>query len=607
MGFKKVIIGGIIGILVGVTCVYGSDIDSNSIAGVDTDPAISVETDVDEERGNIDFSIRNDSDSEMRDVCVITDEDSSIIPYKYVYDVGEIESGFTIKNTLGVSTIDNDKIKNLAVSVGGYKGTRELGSVICICIIFILISILFSVLSNRKSFWIIIGLVLIIASCGITFIFYSFEKRNVEEYKPGRVGKNYSMDVTVPYDGENLEFTLKYNQDDVVYKSVESTEEIDFGTRYEYDSDVACSDKPKVKVKGVKGKKKVVSTVKYINGEKVDSFVNTTEVIENPKDQVLIQGTKTTIDIVNIDAKKEYVPDDTMKVGDYKLLTDFEVAKGNVGKKEITYTWDSDKEEVVKSEKVTKEPGVNRWKAGSLVVREEIDRAKTKYVPAKDKPVGWENVVIKSEDGVRTTVYKTEVSEKTGKPIDSSDLTYYTTLETEPVNGVVEKGVLKTRNIVTSMNVEFKKDKNKWDNYKKVKKKGKDKIEEVTSIMKLDKDTGEVLGTVEKELSRKVIQKPVKQIVVVGTKEPKWVEEKIATEVINYSTEYKVDKTLKGNEEKVEVKGENGRLITTQLIAVDENGDKIVSYEPKVVEENALQKPVNEVIRVSPESDKLEK
>ena len=48
-----------------------------------------------------------------------------------------------------------------------------------------------------------------------------------------------------------------------------------------------------------------------------------------------------------------------------------------------------------------------------------------------------------------------------------------------------------------------------------------------------------------------------------------------------------------------------GRLYTTQLVAVDEKGNKIEGYEPKIVEKDALVDPVDEIIEVAEDSDLL--
>lgn len=598
---KVVIFSIITYILCSSVVVFASEIDSNSIAGTEVAPSISVVGNY--ENGKIEFKISNNSDSDMRDVYLIS-PDSDIVFDKYIISLGKIGVGDEREYILDSFNIKSSKLSNIIKELGGYVWFENIFVVVVISLV--LLAVCFFCRKHESRKYIIAVSVIMIVFCSLSS-YYGYKQNRIVKYTPGKEGKNYTMTVEVPNKGKEILFDLKYTQDDVVYKTEENTEYIDFDTEYEYDPDIACSDKPIVKEKGLKGIKKVVSTVKYVNGEKVDSFIESEDTVKEPERQLEIQGTKTTIDLVNIDAKREYVEDESMKVGDYKLITDLSTAKNNTGKKEVKYTWDASKKRVVKSEKVTKEPGVNRWKAGCLVVREEITNANTRYVAVEDKPVGWSNTIKQSKIGVKTTVYKTKISPETGKPVDENDLSYYTTLKTEPVSGRVEVGVLKEEDVVTDRGTKYQKDKSKWDNYENVVTDGQDKIERVTSIMKLDQKTGVVSDIVEKEVSRKVTQKEIKRVIVVGTKKPEWIEEKIATEQVKYNTIYKPDKTLSGDETVVAVKGENGRLITTQLVAVDEKGNKIQSYEPKIVEENALQKPIDEVIMVSPDSKLLQK
>lgn len=84
-------------------------------------------------------------------------------------------------------------------------------------------------------------------------------------------------------------------------------------------------------------------------------------------------------------------------------------------------------------------------------------------------------------------------------------------------------------------------------------------------------------------------------------------KKKIANDQVQFNTIYKEDKSLKGETQVVERKGEFGRLITTQLVAVNENGDKLDIYKPRVLKEDELVKPVDEIIRVSSESNLLKK
>ncbi len=580
---------------------FAADIDNNSIEGVETDPNIVVESNY--SKGEISFKITNNSDSDMRDVYLVN-KHSKLVLDEYITDLGKIGTGDSREFSIGVQDIKSNQLASLAENLGGFRWFENIFVVVIISIVLLIICFL-GRKSKSKKLIIFVSITMIVFCSLVSY--RSFKHNRVTDCKLGDTGKNYTRSFDVSCNDSLVSFDLKYNQDDIVYKTVENTEYINFDTEYEYDSNVACSDKPKIKEKGIKGIKRVISTVKYKNGQKVNSSVEFEEVLNEPKNQIEVQGTKTTIDLVNIEANREYIEDDSMKVGDYKLITDLLTAKSNIGKKEIKYVWDKDKKEVVKSEKVTKQPGTNRWKAGSLVVREEITKANTRYIAVEDKPVGWQNIVKQSKNGVKTTVYKTKISSKTGKPVDENDLSYYTTLKTEPVNGRVEIGVLKEEKVITDRGVRYKKDKSKWNNFENVTTEGQDKIEVVKSIMDMDQETGVILDTVKKEVSREVAQEEIKKVIVIGTKKPEWIEEKIATDQVKYNTIYKPDKRLSGDEKVIEINGENGRLVTTQLVAVDEKGNKIESYKPKIIEENALQKPIDEVIRVAPDSELLQK
>lgn len=439
-----------------------------------------------------------------------------------------------------------------------------------------------------------------------TLCMVTYSGIDMSEYKEMNTGINCYSTVNVNVDGNKNTFYIKYNQDEITYETTEHDEELDYKTKYEYDSSIACTDKPKIKTIGLKGTKHVITTTKYRNG-KVDTSSDEETITVEPQSQVVVQGTRTTVEIQNIEANKEYIPDDTMKVGDFKLVTDVQVAKSNVGKKEVTYTWNKSKNEVESSEVVTKEPGTNTWKAGTLVTVEKVLKANTEYVIRKDKPVGWENVVDETIDGVKTTIYKTEIDKKTGEPVKGNELEYYATRLKEPVDGKKEVGVLKEENVTTERDTVYEKDPEKLDNEETVSVEGKDKIEKVTSIMKFDTEKGKVTDEVEKEISKELVQEPEARVIVQGSKEPTWLEEKSATEYVQYNIIYVADDSLKGDESVVEKEGKLGRLVTTRLIAVDENGDRLTSYEPKIIEENALSKPEDEIVHVAPDSKYLNK
>ena len=106
------------------------------------------------------------------------------------------------------------------------------------------------------------------------------------------------------------------------------------------------------------------------------------------------------------------------------------------------------------------------------------------------------------------------------------------------------------------------------------------------------------VGSQEPKVTEEVIKKPVNQVIEVGTKivKPWKPVEDIATKTtkkeveIPFETERKENSELPKGEERVVVKGENGKKIVT-TVTVGEKG------EPKVTEE-VIKKPVNEVIEV---------
>lgn len=74
-------------------------------------------------------------------------------------------------------------------------------------------------------------------------------------------------------------------------EEVTTTKSLDFKTVYKKTSSLKKGE-TKVKTKGVKGKKEVVSQITKVNGEKTSSKVVSSEVVKQPKDKVVLQGTK---------------------------------------------------------------------------------------------------------------------------------------------------------------------------------------------------------------------------------------------------------------------------------------------------------------------------
>lgn len=592
----KYCIAGLLFLFFSCICVHASDLseDNNYVLNKSVEPDINVTAECKE--NIITFSITNNSSELMNNVHLLSKNTNKMVSDEVCKNLGSIKNNNSITTSIKVKDMGSYS-RSLSVKLGGYYNFY-IAIIVLVCIVLVL----FVKFSKNSNIRVSSGSILFIV---VVIIFLVAHVITKDTYQSLDSGNNYTRTLKVNSGkGYELEYYIKYNQDEVTYSTTEKDESIEFDVDYEYDEDAPCTDKPIVKSKGKMGKKHVVTTTKYRNGKKEDVSVEET-VIRNPENQIEVQGTKTTIEIQNIDAKKEYIPDDTMKVGDFKLATSLSKAKDNVGKKEVTFKWNKNTKKVEPSEKVTKKPGTNIWKAGCLVVKEKIIKSETKYIAREDKAVGWENILKESKNGVRTTVYKTDINKKTGKPKKGIELEYYTTLEEKPINGEKEVGVLLEEEVVTEREVVYTEDDTKWNNEEIVLAEGQDKIEKVIKIMKLNTKKGTISDTVVREVSRELVQNAIGKEVVKGTKEPNWVEEKKATGQVKYNTIYVPDSSLSGDEQQVEVKGEMGRFITTQLIAVDEGGNRILSYKPKVLEEDSLQKPIDEVVRVAPDSSLL--
>lgn len=571
-------------------------IDANSISGDQIDPTVIIKSKV--KGSTVKIEIDNLSGDYMRNVHLICKDSNRLIPYEMTNNIGEISDGKSITISKTLDSIGHGYIHQMALNVGGTRVLRGLlfAGIIGMCLTF-------GVLLWRKSdgVW-IAGLVLAMTAGGLV-IAYRLQC-NPEVYAASKVGNNYVRVINLKVEGYEETFYLKYNQDTLEYKTEEKDVEIPFETEYEYDEEKPCTDEQEVLQEGESGLKHVVSTVAYRNGKRSESD-DVETVTKEPVAEKVKQGTKTTIEIQNIEAKKSYVPDDTMKVGDFKLNIGVSDVKSNIGKKKVTYRWNKATNKLMESEEVTKEPGTNIWKAGTLVTRVSTQKATTKYDLREDQPVGWTNVISESKDGITTTLYKTEINTETGKPLDLEELQYYATLEEKPVNGETEVGVLSVEDITSPIKEEVTYDDSKWDNVSEIVEQGQSKIERISSVMKFDENTGLVSNEIDHEVSREVVQEAVKQVVVKGTKQPNWVEQKVATDQVMYNTQYVADDSLSGDDQRVVVEGKMGRLVTTQLIAVDDDGNIIPSYDPKVLVQDELIKPTDRVVHVAPDSNLL--
>lgn len=542
-------------------------------------------------------SITNTSEEDMKNTALLFSKENRYSVANNYKDLGTIKSGETEYLDVTVMNVGHGILNNFCDAVGGTAyGLSFIGVSV------VVIAIYFGRLIYRKkkgkkgkgsTIAFTIAGVTIILACGVLL-------RNVPEYQPLDEGQNYIRDIKETYNDEDLLFELKYNQDIIEEKVSSKEEPIDFDVEYTYDENKPVTEENEVVSEGQEGVQIVTTTTVYRNG-KVDSTTKDTYVTQEPVAQKEIQGTKTTIQIENIVAKRVYIPDDTMYLGESNLESTVEEAEENLGKKEVTYTWNEEKEEIESSEKVTKEPGTNIWRAGTKVERVTTIDPTVTYTPVDTMEVGTRNVIEEAIPGSITTTYTTQINEKTGKEVSNPQYTYVGSERVEPENGSVEVGVLLTKDETTPCEIEYEYDDAKWDNYEQVIEEGQDQIETVTSIMQLDTETGQVTDQVVEEVSRETKQEAKPEKRLVGSKEPQWIEEKIMTDELQYNTVYQEDKTgiLQGDEQRVIQQGENGSLYTTQLVACDEEGNKIEGYEPRNVSTDTVVKPVDEIILVA--------
>lgn len=558
--------------------------------------------------GVVHIAIENTSKEDVKNLSVVYDDSNSLASYQRLYEIGTVPSGETRYYDLATIRLGNGIFRTISDGVGGFRYLMLLIPVIVIGV-GVTSSVIIVRVKLRKRKWnvligIIGGLVTVLGVVG-TYVGLHYT-RGVDEYAMLDTGENYNKSLIVDLGSlGTVNFDIKYNQDIVTYTVTEKDVEIPFEVEYEYDETIECTSESSIKSAGQLGKKHVVTTTIYRNGEK-DSETSEESVITKPVNQIEVQGTKTVIETQNVEAYREYVPDDTMYVGQFQLETSAEEAKSHIGKKEITWNWDKNTNKLVSSELVTQQPGTDTWKAGILVEVTETLKAKTEYIPAESQGIGYENVLSENVDGSRSTVYKAEIDPATGLRADGTELEFVSSETVSPTNGQVEIGVMRTEDITTPCEEDVQYDESQWSNYERVLVEGVDQVERVVSIMKLDKATGQVTDQVEKEASRTVIQEPVTREVIRGSKEPTWVEEKLITGEVEYNTVYVADESLSGDEQVIAQEGEKGSLYTTQLIAVDEAGNPIEGYEPQIVQEDALSAPVDEIIHVAPDSPLLD-
>lgn len=543
------------------------------------------------------ISISNGSEEDMKNTALLFDKDNRYSTLNNYTDLGVIKAGESKDIEVSIVNVGHGVIKQFCDMAGGTAYGLTFIGVTGVVVIFYFARLGYRKYKKKKgkgsTFIFTVAGVVIILACGVVI-------QNRPDYKVLNEGQNYVRDIKETYNDTDLLLTLNYNQDVIEEKTTSKEEEIDFDVEYTYDENKPVTEDTEVVSEGKKGKRIVTTTTVYRNG-KVDDTIDDSYVVDEPVAQKEIQGTKKTIQIENIDAKRVYIPDDSMFLGESKLDTSVEEAEKNLGKKEVTYTWNDKKQKIESSEKITKKPGTNIWRAGTKVQKVTTIDPTVTYTPVEDMEVGKTNVVKEAIPGAITTTYATQIDESTGKEVENPQLTYVSSERVEPENGSVEVGVLLVKDETTPCEIQYEYDDTKWDNFEQVLEEGQDKIETVTSIMQLDTSTGKVTDQVVKEVSRETKQETKPEKKLVGSKEPQWIEEKIMTDTLNYNTVYQEDKTgiLQGDDQRVIQKGENGSLYTTQMVACDEEGKKIEGYEPRVISTDTVVKPVDEIVLVA--------
>lgn len=560
------------------------------------------------ERGIVHIQIKNTSNEDVKNLSVVYSDSNSSAAYKNLYEIGILPAGKSTSYDLATIETGNGFFRQVIDGVGGFQYL-----ILLIPVFVVGVGVTSSIIIVRVKFKKpkrnvligCIGMTFTVIATGAMYAGLHFTK-GIAEYTIWDTGENYTrtFNVDTP-DGNSIEFDVKYNQDIITYEITEIDAEIPFETTYEYDETKECTSESTIKSAGKPGKKHVVTTTVYRNGEK-ESETSEETVILNPVNQVEVQGTKTVIETQNVEADKQYVPDDTMYVGQFQLQTSAEEAKSHVGKKEVTWNWDKEKNELVSKEEVTKQPGIDTWKAGSLVEVKETLKATTEYVALENQPIGYSAKVSENKDGSRVTLYTATIDPVTGLRMEGTELEFVSSETTDPVNGRVEVGVVRTEEITTPRTENIQYDSSKWSYEETVLAEGSDLVERVTTIMKLDKVTGQVTDQVDREVSRETIQENVPREVIKGSKEPTWVEEKIITGEVEFDTVYVADESLSGDEQVVVQEGEKGSLYTTRLIAVDENGNPIEGYAPQIVEEDALSDSKDKIVHVASDNPLLD-
>lgn len=422
---------------------------------------------------------------------------------------------------------------------------------------------------------------------------------------PTSEGTKYCQSASIENkSGKLIFFDIDYKLDDVYVESTEKVKEVDFEVEYEYDDTLPCNVKSTL-VEGIKGSKMVTKDVTYTNNKKTDTKT-TVNTLVSPTNKIIKQGTQPVTNVVSVEPKKVYVPDNTLEVGEEKLMVSQEEYKSCFGKQEVTTTFNKETNSTETTEKLLEKPKKVNVAVGTLLKETQEIKPTIEYILREDKPISYRNVIKEPKSAEKVFTYEVEIDTLTGKPKNSSPKKLVDIQESGTMSGEIEIGLLKEVEKISKLPITYIYDDTLWDNYKNTEVEGVSKKVKEYQIMDFDEETGTVLNSVKEIKGEETINGGTSEIIRVGTKQPTWVEEKETAEVIDYITIYKEDVSLSGGDAIVEREGKQGSLITTNLVAVDSEGNRIDSYSPKKVDEELVE-PVNAIVRVASDSPKLSK
>ena len=173
-------------------------------------------------KGNqLKISITNTSEEDMKNTALLFSEENRYsVPNNYK-DIGTIKSGETEYLDITIMDIGHGVLKDFCDAVGGTAyGLSFIGISIVVIVIYFG-RLIYRKKKGKKGK----GSTIAFTIAGVTIILaYGVLLRNVPEYQPLDEGQNYIRVIKETYNGGDLLFQLKYNQD-VVEEKVTSKEE----------------------------------------------------------------------------------------------------------------------------------------------------------------------------------------------------------------------------------------------------------------------------------------------------------------------------------------------------------------------------------------------